>query len=444
MEFRILGPLEVWDGDHAVRLGIRQQRALLALLLLNANEALPRDRLVDALWGDQPPRTAVKALQGHVWTLRKLLEPERAPGSVGSVLITRGDGYELKVEDLQLDLGRFQTLRGKGRSALECGRPEEASALLREALALWRGAPLADFAYEPFAQSEIARLEEVRLSALEDRIEADLACGRHADLAGELEALAEAHPLRERTREQLMLSLYRAGRQSEALAVYRAGRAALVDELGIEPGPALRELHQAILSQDPGLDHEAPEATAGETRDSAFVGRERELAELVAGLDDAFARRGRLFLLEGEPGIGKSRLAEELAAHARARGARVLVGRCWEAGGAPAYWPWTQSLRAYLREGDAAALAVQLGAGAPSSRSSSPICASASPICRRRPQSSRRGRVSASSRRSQSFCVLPASSARSCSCSTTCTRPMRARCCCCATSRASSTRLACC
>ena len=161
-----------------------------------------------------------------------------------------------------------------------------------------------------------------------------------------------------------MLCLYRSGRQAEALETYQAARRALVEELGIEPGRRLRELHQAILVQDPGLDGSAVPEPAAETRRGAFVGRESELAELVAGLDDAFAGRGRLFLLVGEPGIGKSRLAEELIAHARARGARVLVGRCWEAGGAPAYWPWVQSLRAHVRDSDTAALRSQLGAGA--------------------------------------------------------------------------------
>ena len=345
MEFGILGPLEVRDGDQVVRLGIRQQRALLALLLLHANETLPRDRLVDALWGEEPPRTAVKALQGHVSTLRSLLEPDRASGSAGRVLITRGDGYELKVDDGQLDVGRFHALHRDGRSALECGTPDAASALLREALALWRGAPLAEFAYEAFAQGDIARLEELRLSALEDRIDADLACGRHADLVGELQVLAKEYPLRERIRGQLMLGLYRGGRQAEALALYRAGRAALVDELGIEPGPALRELHQAILRQDPGLIIAHPRRrTAG----APFVGREAEIAALVAAIDDAFAGRGRLVLLVGEPGIGKSRLADELIAIARDRGACVLVGRAWEAGGAPAYWPWVQALRGFV------------------------------------------------------------------------------------------------
>jgi tetratricopeptide (TPR) repeat protein len=231
---------------------------------------------------------------------------------------------------------------------------------LREALSLWRGPPLADLGDQRFAQAEIARLEELRLTCLEERIEQDLDRGRHAELVGELESLVKEHPLRERLRGQLMLGLYRSGRQAEALDVYQTARSALVEELGIEPGRELRELNQAILEQDPELDL----AAAAEARRSAFVGREPELAELLRGLDDAFTGAGRLFLLVGEPGIGKSRLADEVIAHARARGARILVGRCWEAGGAPAYWPWVQSLRAYVRESDTAALRSQLGAGA--------------------------------------------------------------------------------
>jgi tetratricopeptide (TPR) repeat protein len=187
----------------------------------------------------------------------------------------------------------------------------------------------------------------LRLTALEQRIDADLACGRHAELVAELEALIREHPLREHLTGQLMLCLYRCGRQVEALETYRGARATLVDELGIEPGRRLRELHEAILRQDPALDRSAP-AVDGAT----FVGRERELAALARGLDDAFAGRGRLFMVSGEPGIGKSRLAEELAERARSRGARVLVGRCWEAGGAPAYWPWIQALRGYVHEAE--------------------------------------------------------------------------------------------
>jgi DNA-binding SARP family transcriptional activator len=360
MKFLILGPLEAFDGDRILALGGPKQRALLAMLLLHANEVVSSDRLIDALWGEVGSEDGAKALSVAVSRLRKLLEPERSRGEAARTLLTRPPGYVLRLGEDELDLHRFERLVADSRTA----DPATVAALLSDALALWRGPPLADLAYESFAQAEIARLEESRLAALEHRIDADLALGRHDQVVAELEGLTAAHPLRERLHGQLMLALYRSGRQAEALESYRTARTVLVEELGIEPGRRLRELHQAILQQDPGLDPKAPEETPAPRRGRAFVGRGSELAELVAGLDDAFASRGRLFLVEGEPGIGKSRLAEELAEDAHARGAAVLVGRCWEAGGAPAYWPWTQSLRAYVRETDAAALGAELGAGA--------------------------------------------------------------------------------
>ncbi len=256
------------------------------------------------------------------------------------------------------------SLVAEGKRALAAGDPASAREALEEGLALWRGPPLSELAYASFAQAEIARLEEQRLGALEYRIEADLALGRGEEVIGELEALVAREPLRERPRGLLMLALYRSARQADALDAYQAARAELVGELGIEPGRQLRELHQAILEQDPELDLTAKPEPEPESPQRGFVGRERELAELVDGLAGAMAGRGRLFLLAGEPGIGKSRLTEELAAHARARGARVLVGRCWEAGGAPAYWPWVQSLRPYVRSADEETLGSQLRDGA--------------------------------------------------------------------------------
>ena len=341
MEFRILGPLEVHTEGRPLEVRGFKQRALLALLLLAANRVVARDALIDALWEDDPPATVHKSLQVYVSYLRKLLGHER--------VATRPPGYLLRVEPDELDLDRFRRLQAEGE--------------LDEALALWRGPPLAEFARERFAQPEIGRLEELRLACLEQRGERELARGAHAELVGELEGLVQEHPLREPLRAQLMLSLYRAGRQADALEAYRAARSALVDELGIEPGRRLRELQQAILEQDPELDLPAAPVAARRPQGAAFVGRAAELAELVGGLDDAFAGHGRLFLLAGEPGIGKSRLAEALIAAAEERGAHVLVGRCWEAGGAPAYWPWVQSLRAYVRASDAATLRAQLGAG---------------------------------------------------------------------------------
>jgi DNA-binding SARP family transcriptional activator len=340
MEFRLLGPLEVLDEGRPLELGGAKQRALMALLLLNANRVVSRDRLIDALWEEEPTATAQKALQVYVSQLRKLVGKDR--------LQTRPPGYLLRVEPEEIDLGRFQLLQKEGR--------------LQEALSLWRGPPLSEFAYQRFAQAEIVRLEEVRLAALEDRIDTDLAQHRHAALVGELDGLVKEQPLRERFRGQLMLALYRSGRQADALASYQDARRALVEELGIEPGKPLRDLHQAILRQDPSLDSAVEEAE--ELPGTAFVGREAELAELLGGLEDALAQRGRLFLLVGEPGIGKSRLAEELIRRARGRRVQVLIGRCWEAGGAPAYWPWVQALRGYVRDADPETLRAQLGSGA--------------------------------------------------------------------------------
>lgn len=374
MDFRILGPLEAHAAAGPLPLGGAKPRALLALLLLNANQVVSSNRLIEELWGEQPPDTATTALQGHVSALRKLLEPGRARGEPNRVLLTRPPGYLLQIEPEQLDLRRFERLRSTAREAFGAGDVPGAQAKLEQALSLWRGGPLADLVYEPFAQTEIARLEELRLGALEERIEADLALGCHSELIGELEALTAEHPLRERFLAQLMLALYRAGRQAEALEAHRESRRALVGELGIEPGRELQELERAILTQDPSLDLASPGSGSGAAAEAdeadeapsrgIFVGRELELAELVTGIDDAFAGRGRLFLLAGEPGLGKSRLAEEVVANGRARGARVLIGRCWEAGGAPPYWPWVQALRVYVREGDPAALGSQLGAGA--------------------------------------------------------------------------------
>ncbi len=281
------------------------------------------------------------------------------------MIATREHGYELRLDPGRLDADQFERLVAEGRSELAAGGPARAASTLEAALALWRGPPLADLAFERFAQREIGRLDDLRVAALELLTEAELALGHHAHLVERLEGLVAEHPYRERFRAQLMLALYRCDRQADALQAYHDARRTLADDLGIDPGERLRELERAILTQDPRLDLVRVTATpAVEVTAGAFVGREREFGELLAGLDDAVAGHGRLFLLVGEPGIGKSRLAEELTARARARGALVLVGRCWEAGGAPAYWPWLQSLRAYVRRAEPAALRAQLGPGA--------------------------------------------------------------------------------
>jgi DNA-binding SARP family transcriptional activator len=279
MELRILGPLEVRDGERSIALGGAKQRALLAILLLHANEVVSADRLIDELWGDDPPATAAHTIQVYVSNLRKALR--QAAGR--EVVVTRPPGYVVETSPDELDLTRFERLVALGQSELGRGDAAAAADTLTEALALWRGQPLADFAYDRFAQTAIARLEELRISANEARIEADLALGRHALLVPELQALVAAHPLRERLRAQLMLALYRCGRQADALDVFQEARRALVDGLGIDPGPALQQLEHAILNQDPRLDLELPSVNA-----TAPIGQPSpERAILVGALSPA-------------------------------------------------------------------------------------------------------------------------------------------------------------
>src|SRR5262245_7612333 len=241
VEFRVLGPLEVVLGDEVLTPRGGKQRALLALLLLHANEVVPSERLIDDIWGDDAPASGLSALHVRVSQLRRALE------AAGDVLVTRPPGYVLLAENV--DSRRFERLLAAGRGL----EPARAVEVLGEALALWRGPALADLASEPFAQAEVARLEELRLVCVEERIAAELALGRHRDVVGDLEALVATHPLRERLHGQLMLALYRSGRQADALAAYRSARDTLVGELGIEPGEELRALEQSILRQDAEL-----------------------------------------------------------------------------------------------------------------------------------------------------------------------------------------------
>ncbi|MFZ0380039.1 MAG: AfsR/SARP family transcriptional regulator, partial [Solirubrobacteraceae bacterium] len=247
MRFGILGPLEVADeGGRGVVLGGRRQRSVLAILLLHANEVVARDRLMEELWSGQPPASAATSLHAHVSRLRRALGEDRR-------IVTAGGGYLIRVADGELDRDRFERLVQDGAGAISRGDWGLACGRLGEALSLWRGPPLSDFAYDSFAQAEIARLEELHVGAVERRIEAELALGRDATVVGDLERLVREHPYRERLRGQLMLALYRTGRQADALAAYQAARRTLVQELGIEPSAELRELEQRMLRHDPSL-----------------------------------------------------------------------------------------------------------------------------------------------------------------------------------------------
>ena len=311
MEFRILGPLEVRECDRPVVLGGHKQRALLAILLSQANQVVPKQRLLDLLWGEEALPSARHSLQVYISQLRKALTARQEPGKAGGALVSHPTGYLLRVDPGQLDLDRFQQLAQRAREAASSGDHQNAVLLLRDALGLWRGPAYADVSSEPFAFAESSRLNEMRLRAVEDRIEADLHLGKHADLIGELEALVAEHPLRERLAGQLMLALYRSGRQAEASNVFQRTRELLVDEQGMEPGVELQSILKRILNQDASLELVAKESTRRSNlpqRLTRFVGRQEQIREVIKLLASY-----RLVTLTGAGGVGKTRLAIEVA-----------------------------------------------------------------------------------------------------------------------------------
>jgi DNA-binding SARP family transcriptional activator len=309
VEFGILGPLEVRDGSALVWVPGAKERALLADLLVHAGRVVSADRLVEDLWAEDPPGNPANTLQGRVSALRRALGPD---GS--GLLVTRLPGYALELDPAQLDAARFERLVERaGRAA-----GDEAARLLREGLGLWRGSALAEFTEQPWAQAEAARLEQLRLAATEALVERRLATGGHAGLVGELEGLVAAHPTRERLRAQLMLALYRSGRQADALEAYQRGRRVLAEELGIDPSPDLQRLQQAILVQDPALETAAPGADRPRhnlpRRLTSMVGRDVELAEVA-------------------------RLVATWSAPATCTPRRWRSSASWSAGASPTPWP---------------------------------------------------------------------------------------------------------
>ena len=392
MRVGVLGAVQAHLGDEPVDLGTRKQRALVAALAMNHGRPVSVDALVDMLWADGAPPGVNGTLQAYVAGLRRTLEPARAARAPSTVLVTVAPGYALRVGEDHLDAAAFDSAVSRAHRRIgQLARLHDASGLTTEeltsivgdldrALALWRGTPYLELEDAPFAVAERARLEELRVVALEDRAVAALELGQHATVAGELEALTTAYPLRERLWGLRALALTRAGRQAEALDALREVREVLAEELGLEPGQELRDLQAAVLRQDPALDWQpaslsAPPkagmpaggtgvaepvaANGSSTRIQSFVptlppwplvGRAAQLAELVGALEQAESGAVALAALVGEPGIGKSRLAAELARVAGERGATVLLGRCSQDDGAPPLWPWQQVLRGLGRE----------------------------------------------------------------------------------------------
>jgi DNA-binding SARP family transcriptional activator len=332
MEFRILGPVEVWDGDRRLDLGGPKARAVLAILLLSTNQVVSTDRLVDELWGEASPPTARNLVQVYVSRLRQALHRNRDGSATDQVLVTRPSGYLLRVQPGELDLDRFEELTAQARRAAANGDLKRAAECWRAALALWRGPALAGAASEVLRRTAVPRLEEARVVAVEERLEADLSLDRHVELVGELETLVGEHPLRERLRRQQMLALYRSGRRAEALAVYRSTRQVLVEELGLEPSPALQELERAIL-----LGHPAPEPAATTTRQAGhhpappvapcqlppdiddFTGREATTAQVQRLLESEEATAIVISAIAGKAGVGKTALAVHVAHRLRPR-----------------------------------------------------------------------------------------------------------------------------
>jgi DNA-binding SARP family transcriptional activator/tetratricopeptide (TPR) repeat protein len=354
---RILGPVELVGLGGPVRLGAAKERRLLAVLALRPGEAVSQERLAEALWGEHAPRSATNTLQNYVLRLRRALQH-----ADGVQILTDPAGYRLEAPADAVDARLAERLIAEGREAA-ADDPATAARLLREALALWRGQALVEFSDQPFAQAEAARLEELRESAREDLVEADLALGRHHDLVGELEAMVASHPLRERRWGQLLVARYRDGRQAEALEGFHALRRTLREELGVDPGRDVQDLHQRILHQDPALAWRPPEQASAPLA-GPLHGRGDELRRLLAAYETAAAGAANVVTVLGEAGIGKTRLLQELAATARRHGALVLVGRCLEGAWVPPYQAFVEAITGYAAQTGATRLRADLGPAA--------------------------------------------------------------------------------
>lgn len=372
VDFAILGPLEARRSDTMIDLGPPKQKAVLAALLISANQVVSLDRLTEMIWGADVPIRAHGSIQAYIHNLRKVLEPGRPVRSQARVLVTRPPGYVLQVDRDELDSAKFELLATQGHRLLSQAHPAGAKEHLLQALALWRGPALAEFAFEPFAQPEAARLEQVRATVHEDLLDAELALGNHAAVIGDITVAVGEHPLQERLWSLLMLALYRSGRQGDALRAFAMARHTLADELGIDPSPALRSLEAAILAQSPELEYYRQETwsddepSSGSTSTAAavpapknppLVGRESQLGRLMHAVGQARLGRGSVVLISGEAGIGKSRLAEEAAADAESDHHLVAWGHAHERPGAPRGWPWIKAAEQLARRAEPPRLA---------------------------------------------------------------------------------------
>jgi DNA-binding SARP family transcriptional activator len=364
VDVRLLGSLELSGEDGPIALSTPKLRTLFVVFALHPNDVVAEGRLIDALWGEVSPRTAEKTLQNHILRLRRVLRAGRSRVRIE----TRPGGYRLEVAPHELDVLVAEGLVAEARALVLRGDRSMAAACYRQAEGLWRGPSLDGFADEPFAVAEAARLDELRRVVFEERVDVELALGHHADLVGELEAAVVCEPLRERRWAQLMLALYRSGRQADALRAYQRVRRTLADELGLEPGTELRSLESAIVRGEAALGvpgssvHVAPlPAAFVPSAGEPFVGRKRELDHLHACLQEVVETRvRRLVVIAGEPGIGKTRLAAKLAVDARTNGAVVAYGRCDEGLEAP-FQPFVEALEQLLAATQVDSLVASLG-----------------------------------------------------------------------------------